>query len=114
MRYAAALAALLVAATACGGDGPPSALPNVVGAVEQLDGAAVLVDDDNPEVCGAWFTPAPDVRVLRKAGGGRYERDTWSALTVGRPVEVWIAPGTLTQTSCPARSVAGTVVLTAE
>jgi hypothetical protein len=112
VRYAAALALLAIAATACGGGGPPSAPPDLVGVVEELDGSAVLVDDDEPEGCGAWFTPGRDVRVLREARGGGYEPAEWDALVVGRAVEVWIAPGTLTVTSCPTRSQAGTVLLT--
>ncbi len=112
MRKLAALAAVLVAATACGGPEPPEGRPSLVGVIAEREGGGFSVRQRGEEAnrCGAGFGASDETRVLIATEIGRYVEADPNDLAVGQRIRLWSDHPVLT--ICPLAYIAETVVVT--
>lgn len=118
MQRLAAFAAVLLAATACGGSAPPADEPDLVGVVvrhDERNGFLVRYGPDTRVECSlSWVAPVAGSRVLRRTALEDYEEAAWSDVAVGRTVEAWQHAEIPSLLPCPGIFAPGTVVVTAE
>lgn len=119
MRHLAAVAAVLVAATACGGPEPPRERPDAAGTLRLSEQGGFLVRSRGPwrDCPRAHIGPSSGddelsrTTVLVESLPGRYVEATWEALAAGQTVDVWFHPDSAVLLVCPWPAITGTVVV---